>query len=57
MDEVMARWMNESMADLVVRWMDRLMPVGLMTDWIGSFVDGWMDGWMIRCLGGFKAGL
>ena len=48
MDEVMARWINGCMADWVIRWMDRLMPVGWTTNWLDSFVVGWM----IRCLGG-----
>ena len=44
----MARRMKGCMAELVIRWMDRLMPVGWMTDWIDNFVDGWMT----RRLGG-----
>ena len=44
----MALRMKGYMADLIIRWMDRLMPVGWMTDWIDSFVDGWMT----RRLGG-----
>ena len=46
MDDVMARWMSECIADKKIRWTDRLMPLGWMTDWIDSFVDEWM----IRCL-------
>ena len=52
MDIIMARRINVCMAGLVVRWTDRLMPLGWMTDWIGSFVDEWM----VRCLGGWKDG-
>ena len=37
----MARRMKGCMDDLVVRWMDRVMPVGRMADWIDSFVNGW----------------
>ena len=48
MDGWMYQWINGCMADLVVRWMNRLMPIGWMAGWIVSFVDGWM----IRCLDG-----
>ena len=33
MDVIMACRMNGCMAGLVVRWTDRLMPLGWMTDW------------------------
>ena len=32
------------MADLVVRWMDRLIPVGKMADWTDCYVNEWMIG-------------
>ena len=50
MDKIMIRRMNGCMADLVEGWMDRLMPVGWIADWIDSFVDEWM----MRCLGRWK---
>ena len=47
MDYVKARMMNECIADWEVRWTDRFMPLGRMTDWIDSFVNEWIIG----CLG------
>ena len=52
MDIIMARRMNVCMADLAVRWTDRLMPLGWMTYWIDSFLNGWI----IKFLGGWKDG-